>query len=72
MNSVHPDFAHLSADNLSNDDILRLMRDNPPNPVTALNGTMLDIDSERGWCRFKFEIAKIAERERGLKSREVF
>ena len=26
MNSVHPDFAHLSADNLSNDDILRLMR----------------------------------------------
>lgn len=58
MNSVHPDFAHLSADNLTNDDILRLMRDNPPNPVTALNGTMLDIDAERGWCRFKFEIVE--------------
>jgi acyl-CoA thioesterase len=58
MTSAHPDFAHLSGDDLTNADMLRLMRDNPPNPVTALNGVMLDIDSERGWAKFKFEIVE--------------
>ncbi len=58
MTSAHPDFAHLSGDNLTNTDILRLMRDNPPNPVTALNGVMLDIDAERGWAKFRFEIGE--------------
>ena len=56
MNSAHPDFAHIDGGSMSDGELLELLRDQPPDPVKVLNGEMLDLDSERGICRFRFEI----------------
>ena len=56
MNSAHPDFAHIDGASMSDAELLELLRDQPPDPVKVLNGEMLDLDSERGVCRFRFEI----------------
>ena len=37
-------------------DLLRLLRANPPDAVKTLNGELIDIDSARGTCRFRFEV----------------
>ncbi|MDP2378569.1 PaaI family thioesterase [Reyranella sp.] len=37
-------------------DLLRLLRADPPEAVKTLNGEIIDIDSARGTCRFRFEI----------------
>ena len=56
MSSAHPDFAHIDGASMSDADLLKLLRDQPADPVKVLNGEMLDLDSERGICRFRFEI----------------
>jgi uncharacterized protein (TIGR00369 family) len=56
MSSAHPDFQHLANHTLSDSDLLALLRASPPDPVKMLNGELIDIDSARGTCRFRFEI----------------
>lgn len=56
MTSAHPDFSHIAAQSMNDTDLLALMRANPPEPVKTLNGELIDIDSARGTCRFRFEI----------------
>ena len=56
MSSAHPDFQHLANQALSDSDLLALLRASPPDPVKMLNGELIDIDSTRGTCRFRFEI----------------
>jgi uncharacterized protein (TIGR00369 family) len=56
MNSAHPDFQQLPKDPLHDAEILRLMRDNAPDVIRTLNGELLDIDSARGYARFRFEV----------------
>jgi acyl-CoA thioesterase len=58
MTSAHPDFAHLAAlaETLTDVELVQRLRATPPEAVKTLNGEMIDIDSERGTCRFRFEI----------------
>ncbi len=56
MSSAHPDFAHVDAESLTDADMVALLRSNTPDPVKVLNGELLDLDSGRGTCRFRFEI----------------
>ena len=56
MTSAHPDFSHIAAQSMNDTNLLSLMRANPPEPVKTLNGELIDIDSARGTCRFRFEI----------------
>jgi acyl-CoA thioesterase len=56
MNSAHPDFAHVDAQALSDAALLKVMRAATNDPVKLLKGELLDVDSERGICRFRFEI----------------
>jgi acyl-CoA thioesterase len=56
MNSVHPDFAHFPR-NLSHDsEILAALRAQPAEAVQTLNGELLDIDSARGYARYRFVV----------------
>jgi acyl-CoA thioesterase len=56
MNSVHPDFQHFPK-NLSHDsEILAALRAQPVEAVQTLNGELLDIDSARGYARFRFKV----------------
>jgi uncharacterized protein (TIGR00369 family) len=56
MNSVHPDFQHFPK-NLSHDsEILAALRVQPVEAVRTLNGELLDIDSARGYARFRFKV----------------
>jgi uncharacterized protein (TIGR00369 family) len=56
MSSAHPDFAHIDAQSLTDADMLRLLRSGIADPVRALNGELLDIDSTQGTCRMRFEV----------------
>ncbi|OFW97289.1 MAG: hypothetical protein A3D94_19005 [Alphaproteobacteria bacterium RIFCSPHIGHO2_12_FULL_66_14] len=56
MNSAHPDFQHLANHSLSDSDLLERLRADPPEAVKTLNGEIIDLDSARGTCRFRFEI----------------
>ncbi len=56
MNSAHPDFGNVDGQSMTDAQLLAVLRANPPDPVKVLNGEMLDIDSARGTCRFRFEI----------------
>lgn len=56
MSSAHPDFAHVGDDQLTDDDMLRLLRASPAEASKTLNGELLDVDSARGIARFRFEI----------------
>jgi len=56
MSSAHSDFQHLANHALSDSDLLERLRASPPDPVKTLNGELIDIDSARGTCRFRFEI----------------
>ena len=56
MNSVHPDFQHFPK-NLSHDsEILAALRAQPVEAVQTLNGELLDINSARGYARFRFKV----------------
>ncbi len=56
MNSTHPDFADVDGASLNDAELLKLLHDRPPPPIEVLNGEMIALDSERGMCRFRFEI----------------
>ena len=54
--SAHPDFQHFSKDLVHDSEILAALRANPPEVLKTLNGELLDIDSARGYARFRFEV----------------
>ncbi len=54
--SAHPDFAHLGAEQLTDDDLIKLLRASPAEAQKTLNGELLEIDSARGWARCRFEV----------------
>jgi uncharacterized protein (TIGR00369 family) len=56
MNSAHPDFQHLPKDLSHDSEILKALKAEQPEAVQTLNGELLDIDSARGYARFRFEI----------------
>ena len=56
MNSTHPDFGDVDGASLNDAQLLKLLHDRPPPPIKLLNGEMIALDSERGMCRFRFEI----------------
>jgi uncharacterized protein (TIGR00369 family) len=57
MSSAHPDFAHIRADDqLTDDDLFRLLSEAPAEACKTLNGELLSVDSTRGIARFRFEI----------------
>lgn len=56
MNSVHPDFQHFPKDLSHDSEILAALRAQPVEAVRTLNGELLDIDSARGYARFRFEV----------------
>src|SRR3954453_433931 len=56
MTSAHPDFANVAAESLTDADILHILTSNPPEAIKTLNGRLLEVDSERGIARFRFEI----------------
>ena len=56
MTSAHPDFAHVAAESLTDADIFHILTSNPPAALKTLNGQLLEVDSERGIARFRFEI----------------
>ncbi|HET6221773.1 MAG TPA: hypothetical protein VFE11_06375, partial [Dongiaceae bacterium] len=56
MNSTHPDFAGVDIAALSDAEALKVLKANPAEPTKLLNGELLDLDSKRGFCRYRFEI----------------
>ncbi|MBL6613685.1 MAG: PaaI family thioesterase [Reyranella sp.] len=56
MTSTHPDFAGVDIGALSDAEALKLLNARTTEPVKLLNGEVLDLDSKRGFCRFRFEI----------------
>ena len=56
MSSAHPDFADVAADTLTDADILHLLTTKLPEAIKTLNGRLLEVDSRRGICRFRFEV----------------
>ena len=56
MNSAHPDFQNLPKDLAHDSEILAALRAESPEVLKTLNGELLDIDSARGYARFRFEV----------------
>jgi uncharacterized protein (TIGR00369 family) len=56
MTSAHPDFANVAAPSLTDADMLHILTSKTPAAVETLNGRLLEVDSERGIARFRFEI----------------
>ncbi len=56
MNSTHPDFVGIDVTSLSDADAVRHLKANAAEPTRVLNGEILDLDSERGTCRYRFLI----------------
>src|SRR5215475_15519423 len=56
MNSTHPDFAGVDIGALSDAEALKVLNARTTEPVKILNGEVVDLDSKRGFCRFRFEI----------------
>ncbi len=56
MSSAHPDFAHLAGEQLTDSDLLELMRASPAEASKTLNGELLDIDTAQGISRWRFEV----------------
>ncbi len=56
MNSTHPDFAGVGIGALSDSEALKALNANLNEPVKVLNGELIELDSRRGFCRFRFEI----------------
>lgn len=56
MSSAHPDFANVAADQLTDDDLFKLLKASPAEASRTLNGELLEVDSTRGISRFRFEI----------------
>jgi acyl-CoA thioesterase len=56
MSSTHPDFVGVDVASLSDADALRILKSNAAEPTRLLNGEILELDSKRGFCRYRFEI----------------
>jgi acyl-CoA thioesterase len=56
MSSTHPDFADVGIGSLNDAEALKVLNTNLNEPVKILNGEVLELDSKRGFCRFRFEI----------------
>ena len=56
MNSAHPDFQYVAEDLLHDAEILEALKSEQPLAVRTLNGELLDINSARGYARFRFEV----------------
>ncbi len=56
MHSTHPDFVGVDVASLSDADALRHLQTNAAEPTRLLNGEILELDSERGLCRYRFKI----------------
>jgi len=56
MSSAHPDFQNFPKDLMHDSEMLEILRANPPEALKTLNGELLDIDSTRGYARFRFEV----------------
>mgnify|MGYP001298877418 CR=1 FL=1 len=56
MSSAHPDFHDVSKEFAHDSEMLAALKMRPPEAVQTLNGELLDIDSTRGYARFRFEI----------------
>jgi len=56
MNSTHPDFVGVDVASLSDAEALSHLKANAAEPTRLLNGEILELDSERGLCRYRFEI----------------
>ena len=54
--TAHPDFQNLPKDLVHDSDVLRILKAQQPDAVRTLNGELLDIDSARGYARFRFEV----------------
>jgi uncharacterized protein (TIGR00369 family) len=65
MSSAHPDFSHVAADELTDDDMFRLLKASPAEASRTLNGELLEVDSTRGIARFRFEIVPAFCHSRG-------
>jgi uncharacterized protein (TIGR00369 family) len=65
MNSTHPDFAGIDIGALSDTEALKVLNANTTEPVKILNGAVLELDSKRGFCRFRFEIVPAFCHSRG-------
>jgi acyl-CoA thioesterase len=56
MNSTHPDFAGIDVASLSDAQALEILKANAAGPTRLLNGEIIELDSKRGFCRYRFEI----------------
>jgi len=56
MSSTHPDFVGVDVASLSDADAVRHLKAHAAEPTRLLNGEILALDSERGTCRYRFEI----------------
>lgn len=56
MHSTHPDFAGIDVDSLSDTQALEILKANAAGPTRLLNGEIIELDSKRGFCRYRFEI----------------
>lgn len=56
MSSTHPDFAGIDVASLSDAAALDIPKANAAEPTRLLNGEILELDSKRGTCRYRFEI----------------
>ena len=56
MSSTHPDFAGIDVTALSDAEALKILKANAVEPTRLLNGEILDLDSTRGTCRYRFKI----------------
>ena len=56
MSSTHPDFAGIDVASLSDAAALDILKANAAEPTRLLNGEILELDSKRGTCRYRFEI----------------
>jgi acyl-CoA thioesterase len=65
MSSAHPDFAHIDSESLTDSDMIALLKSNVPDPVKLLNGEVLELEQERGFCRMRFEIVPAFCHSRG-------
>ena len=56
MASTHPDFAGVDVAKLSDADAMKILKTNASEPTRILNGDIIELDSRRGFCRYRFEI----------------
>lgn len=56
MSSTHADFNHVAGKPMDDPEMLDILRRQAPPAFLTLNGYMLEIDSESGFCRCRFEV----------------